>query len=152
YLTDIIAMAVKDKIQIRPLIVVSEVEVTGVNDKAQLAQLEAARRAQVARELMLAGVTLADPARLDVRGTLTHGSDVFIDVNVVFEGRVSLGDRVRIGPNCIIKDAEIGDAVEVHSHCTIDRASIGPGCSVGPYARLRPGARLARGAHIGNFV
>jgi bifunctional UDP-N-acetylglucosamine pyrophosphorylase/glucosamine-1-phosphate N-acetyltransferase len=152
YLTDVISMAVRDKIPVKALIAADPGEVLGVNDKVQLAQLEKVCRAQRARELLLAGVTLADPVRLDVRGTLTHGSDVFVDVNVVFEGRVVLGDRVRIGPGCVIRDSEIGADSEVFAHCVIDRAQVGPGCSIGPFARLRPAAMLASGVHIGNFV
>jgi bifunctional UDP-N-acetylglucosamine pyrophosphorylase/glucosamine-1-phosphate N-acetyltransferase len=152
YLTDVIAMAVKDKIAVNPLITSQATEVLGVNDKAQLAELEAVYRHQMSRQLMLAGVTVVDPARLDVRGTFTHGTDVSIDVNVVFEGTVKLGDRVRIGPNCVIRNAEIGDDTEIHPNCVIESAVIGPQCSVGPFARLRPTATLAREVHIGNFV
>ena len=152
YLTDVIALAVKSKVAVRPLIAPTALEVLGVNDKVQLAQLEAAWRAGVARELMRAGVTLADPARLDVRGTLVHGSDVSLDVNVVIEGRVVLGDRVRIGPGCVLRNCEIGTGTEVHAHCVIDGARIGPDCSLGPFARVRPSSNLAGGVHIGNFV
>jgi len=101
---------------------------------------------------MLAGVTVADPARLDVRGTVTHGADVFLDVNVVLEGRVVLGDGTRVGPGCLIRNSEIGAGTEVFAHCVIDTAVIGPGCNIGPFARIRPSSRLARGVHIGNFV
>jgi bifunctional UDP-N-acetylglucosamine pyrophosphorylase / glucosamine-1-phosphate N-acetyltransferase len=152
YLTDVIAMAVKDKVQVRALLVSDAAEVLGVNDKAQLAQLETVWRTRTARELLLAGVTLADPARVEVRGTLTHGADVFIDVNVVFEGQVRLGDRVHIGPGCIVRDSEIGADTQVHPHCVIEGALIGERCSIGPFARLRPTATLAREVHIGNFV
>jgi bifunctional UDP-N-acetylglucosamine pyrophosphorylase/glucosamine-1-phosphate N-acetyltransferase len=151
-LTDVIAMAVKDKVKVNPLVAPMASELLGVNDKAQLAELETLRRAQVSRELMLAGVTLADPTRVDVRGTLTHASDVFIDVNVVFEGRVSLGNRVRIGPNCVIRDSHIGDDTQVHGHCFIEKATIGADCSIGPFARFRPSSTLADTVHIGNFV
>jgi bifunctional UDP-N-acetylglucosamine pyrophosphorylase/glucosamine-1-phosphate N-acetyltransferase len=152
YLTDVIAMAVKEKIAVGPLIAPNSSEVLGVNDKAQLAELEAIWRARIARELMLAGVTLADPTRLDVRGSVTHGSDVFIDVNVVLEGRVVLGDRVRIGAGCVIRNSEIGAETEVFPHCVIDGALIGPNCNIGPFARFRPRASLSGGVHIGNFV
>ena len=152
YLTDIIAMAVKEKIAVRALLAREASEVLGVNDKAQLAQLEALCRARGARELLLAGVTLADPARIDVRGSVTHGSDVFIDVNVVLEGKVALGDRVRIGAGCVIRNSEIGADTEVFAHCVIDGALIGPDCRIGPFARLRPTAALAASVHIGNFV
>jgi bifunctional UDP-N-acetylglucosamine pyrophosphorylase/glucosamine-1-phosphate N-acetyltransferase len=152
YLTDTIAAAVKAKAKVSALVAPTEAEVLGVNDKAQLAQLEGVRRAQVARELMLAGVTLADPARVDVRGELSCGTDVWIDVNAVFEGRVRLGNRVSIGPNCVIRDAEIGDDTRVFAHCVIDSATIGADCNIGPFARFRPSSRLANRVHIGNFV
>ena len=152
YLTDVIAMAVKDKAPVRALLAADASEVLGVNDKAQLAQLESLCRSRTARALLLAGVTLADPGRIDVRGTLTHGSDVVIDVNVVFEGRVALGDRVHIGAGCVVRDSEIGADTQVHPHCVIDGARIGPSCSIGPFARLRPAATLGPEVHIGNFV
>ncbi len=152
YLTDIIAMAVRDKVPVRALLADEPSAVLGVNDKAQLSQLESLCRARAARELQLAGVTLADLARIDVRGPLTHGSDVFIDVNVVFEGRVVLGDRVHIGAGCVVRDSEIGTDTRVLPHCVIDGARIGPSCSIGPFARLRPTASLGREVHIGNFV
>jgi bifunctional UDP-N-acetylglucosamine pyrophosphorylase/glucosamine-1-phosphate N-acetyltransferase len=151
-LTDIVAMAVKDKVKVSPLVAPTVAEVLGINDKVQLAEVEALRRAQVAKDLMLAGVTLADPARVEVRGTLKHGMDVFIDVNVVFEGDVTLGDRVRIGPNSVIRNAKIGDDTEIFASCAIDGADIGAKCIVGPFARLRPTTTLANEVHIGNFV
>jgi len=152
YLTDVIALAVKERIAVKPRIAREATEVLGVNDKTQLAQLESTWRAQVARELMLAGVTLADPARLDVRGTLRHGTDVFLDVNVVIEGRVTLGDRVRIGPGCVLRNTDIGADTEVFAHCVIDSAVIGEHCNIGPFARFRPSSTLADSVHIGNFV
>jgi bifunctional UDP-N-acetylglucosamine pyrophosphorylase / glucosamine-1-phosphate N-acetyltransferase len=152
YLTDVIAMAVRDKVAVRAILAADAGEVQGVNDKAQLAELERLCRAQRARELLEGGVTLADPARIDVRGTLGYGSDVCIDVNVIFEGHVRLGDRVRIGAGCVIRDSEIGADTQVFAHCVIDGARIGPNCSIGPFARLRPQARLADSVHIGNFV
>src|SRR5579864_3934219 len=152
YLTDVIALAVRDRLRVRAVQVADPLEVLGVNDKAQLAQLESACRARIAHELMIAGVRLADPARLDVRGTLTHGADVFLDVNVVLEGRVVLGDGVRIGPGCHIRNSEIGAGTEVFAHCVIDQALIGPDCNIGPFARFRPSSTLAHGVHIGNFV
>ena len=152
YLTDIVAMAVKDKVKVNPLVSPTVAEVLGINDKVQLAEVEGLRRAQVARDLMIAGVTLADPARLDVRGTLGHGSDVFIDVNAVFEGEVTLGNRVRIGPNCVIRDTKIGDDTEILANCVIDSADIGGQCIIGPFSRMRPTSTLANGVHIGNFV
>jgi bifunctional UDP-N-acetylglucosamine pyrophosphorylase / glucosamine-1-phosphate N-acetyltransferase len=152
YLTDVIAMAANEKIEVNPLITENAVEVLGVNDKAQLADLESAYRRQVTRELMLAGVTVVDPARLDIRGKVTHGTDVFIDINVVLEGNVKLGDRVRIHPNCVIRDSEIGDDTEVFPNCVVDGAVIGASCNIGPFARFRPTATLANEVHIGNFV
>ena len=152
YLTDIIAMAVRDKVAIAPLVSPTMAEVLGINDKLQLAEVEAHYRAGRARELMLAGVTMVDPARLDVRGNLRTGRDVFIDANVVFEGEVQLGDRVHIGPHCVLRDCRIDHDVRVQSHCVIEEASVGAGSIIGPFARLRPGAALAAEVHIGNFV
>jgi bifunctional UDP-N-acetylglucosamine pyrophosphorylase/glucosamine-1-phosphate N-acetyltransferase len=152
YLTDVIALAVKEKVSVKPLPATQATEVLGVNDKAQLALLEGARRAQVARGLLDAGMTLADPARLDVRGKLEHGTDVFLDVNVVIEGRVSLGDRVRVGPGCVLRNCEIGADSEVFAHCVIDGARLGERCRIGPFARIRPEATLDAEVHIGNFV
>jgi bifunctional UDP-N-acetylglucosamine pyrophosphorylase/glucosamine-1-phosphate N-acetyltransferase len=152
YLTDVIAMAAKDKIAVNPLVTANVVEVLGVNDKTQLAELETAFRRQVTHSLMVGGVTIVDPARLDVRGTVTHGTDVLIDVNVVLEGNVKLGDRVRIGPNCIVRNSEIGDDTEVFANCVVDGTVIGTSCSIGPFARFRPTSTLASGVHIGNFV
>jgi len=152
YLTDIVAMAARDRVAVNPLVCPTAVEVLGVNDKAQLAEVETAYRRQVTRQLMLDGVTVADPARLDVRGTVTHGSDVFLDVNVVLEGNVKLGDRVRIGPNCVLRNTEIGADTELFGHCVLDGATIGRSCNIGPFARFRPTSTLERGVHIGNFV
>lgn len=152
YLTDIVALAVKDGVAVNPLSCADVIEALGVNDKAQLAFLESVCRQRSARELMLAGVTVADPARIDVRGRVTHGKDVFLDVNVVFEGQVRLGDRVRIGAGCVIRDATIGDDTQVLPHCVIEGAVIGPGCNIGPFARFRPTSTLSGGVHVGNFV
>jgi len=151
YLTDTISMAVAAGVAVNPL-GCDAVEALGVNDKVQLAFLESVCRQRAARELMLGGVTVADPARIDVRGRVAHGKDVFIDVNVVLEGTVTLGDRVRVGPGCVIRDAEIGDDTQVFPHCIIEGAVIGPKCNIGPFARFRPTSRLAGGVHIGNFV
>ena len=152
YLTDVVEAAVKAGIPVHPVACEDPIEALGVNDKAQLALLEAVCRQRTARELMLAGVTVADPARLDVRGHVQHGKDVFIDVNVVMEGTVKLGDRVRIGPGCVIRDAQIGDDTQVLPHCVIEGAVIGPRCNIGPFARFRPTSNLSAGVHIGNFV
>ena len=152
YLTDIVALAVKEGVAVNPLSCADVIEALGVNDKVQLAFLESVCRQRSARELMLAGVTVADPARIDVRGCVTHGQDVFLDVNVVLEGQVKLGDRVRIGPGCVIRDAEIGNDTQVFPHCVIEGAVIGPGCNIGPFARFRPTSTLKGGVHVGNFV
>jgi bifunctional UDP-N-acetylglucosamine pyrophosphorylase / glucosamine-1-phosphate N-acetyltransferase len=152
YLTDVIAMAVKDRIGVAALVATDEAEVLGVNDKLQLAQLEAALRKQRAEVLLRAGVTLVDPMRFDQRGELTVGRDVFIDVNVVFEGQVQLGDRVRIGSSCVLRNVSLGAGTVVHPNSVLDSATAGPDCVIGPFARLRPGTVLAAGAHIGNFV
>ncbi len=152
YLTDIVAMAVKDKVAVRPLVAATEPEVLGVNDKLQLAQLEAALRGERAAAAMRAGATLADPARFDQRGELVLGRDVFIDADVLFEGRVVLGDRVRIGPHCVLRDITIGADTHIVSHCVLEQCEVGASCNIGPFARLRPGASLADGVHIGNFV
>jgi bifunctional UDP-N-acetylglucosamine pyrophosphorylase / glucosamine-1-phosphate N-acetyltransferase len=152
YLTDVVGMAVADGLTVAPLVAQSESEVLGVNDKLQLAQLEGEFRRRCAEAAMRAGATLVDPARFDQRGELVLGRDVFIDVNVVFEGRVELGDRVRIGPNCVIRDVTIGADAQVVGHCHFERSTIGPRCVVGPFARLRPGSALGPDVHIGNFV
>ncbi len=152
YLTDIIAMAVKDKVAVQPVTAASEVEVLGVNDKAQLATVEAAYRRQAAHGLMIAGVTIADPARVDIRGPVAHGADVYIDSNVILEGAVRLGNRVRIGPNSVVKDSDIGDDTQIGANCVIEGAAVGAGCIIGPFARLRQPSTLADGVHIGNFV
>lgn len=152
YLTDIIALAVADKFAVAPLMAPTAAEVLGVNDKVQLAELESLHRQLRARELMWAGATLLDPTRIDVRGSLAVGRDVQIDVNAVFEGEVVLGDRVRIGPNCVVRNAQLGDDTELFANCVIDSATIGPRCLIGPFSRIRPTSTLLEGVHIGNFV
>ena len=152
YLTDIIVMAVRAGMKVNAVIAPTEMEVLGVNDKVQLAQLEGALRAERARELMINGVTLVDPARIDIRGKVTVGRDVFIDVNAVLVGDVELGDRVRIGPNCYLKDCRIAADTEIHPNCVVDRAVVGPRNVIGPFARLRPESVLHGDVHIGNFV
>src|SRR5947208_1179912 len=127
-------------------------EVAGVNSMQELAVLERVCQGREARRLLDAGVTLADPARIDVRGALECGRDVAIDINCVFEGRVSLGDNVRVGPNCVLKNVSIGAGTEVLAFSHLDDAELGERCRVGPFARLRPGARLAADVHVGNFV
>ncbi|MBL8254362.1 MAG: bifunctional UDP-N-acetylglucosamine diphosphorylase/glucosamine-1-phosphate N-acetyltransferase GlmU, partial [Candidatus Competibacter sp.] len=152
YLTDVIALAVRDGVAVEPFTVIEPLEVQGVNDRRQLVELERFYQARQADALLFNGATLLDPARVDVRGTIVTGKDVIIDVNVVFEGTVRLGDRVRIGPFCVLRDAIIGDDVEIFSHCRIEATEIGSGAQIGPFARLRPDTRLASGVHIGNFV
>jgi bifunctional UDP-N-acetylglucosamine pyrophosphorylase/glucosamine-1-phosphate N-acetyltransferase len=152
YLTDVVAMAVKDGMKVEAVLAPTVAEVLGVNDKLQLAQVEAEYRRSRAEQLMLAGVTVIDPARLDVRGTLEHGRDVVLDVNVVLEGKVKLGDRVRLGPNVVLRDCEIGAGTIIHPNCVLEQSVVGSDCSIGPFARLRPGNRLSDGVHIGNFV
>ena len=151
-LTDIVAMAVAEDIAAHSVEPASEMEIAGVNDRAQLVFLERYHQFTQAQALMRQGVTLADPARFDLRGELQAGDDVFIDVNVVIEGKVRLGNGVTIGPNCVIRDAELGDGVAVFSHCVIDNAIVGRGGKLGPFARIRPGTRLGEEAQIGNFV
>ena len=152
YLTDVVEMAVAEQVEVEPLVAPTVPEVLGINDRLQLAEVEAEYRRLRARELLQAGVTLADPARIDVRGTLVTGRDVFIDVNVVFEGEVRLGDRVRIGPNCVIRDATLGADTQVFPCCVVESATIGAHCNIGPFARTRPQVTLADEVHIGNFV
>jgi bifunctional UDP-N-acetylglucosamine pyrophosphorylase/glucosamine-1-phosphate N-acetyltransferase len=152
YLTDVIAMAVKDKIKVTPVIAPTKAETLGVNDKVQLAELEALHRAHRARELMVAGATLVDPARIDVRGEVSVGRDVFLDANVLIEGKVTLGDRVRIGPNVVLRDVVIGADSVVHPNSVLEQSELGTGCMIGPYARVRPGSKLGANVHIGNFV
>ena len=152
YLTDIVALAGADDVPVFAVKVDDRWEVAGVNSKQDLAGLERVVQHREAARLLEAGVTLADPARIDVRGTLECGHDVSIDVNCVFEGRVKLGDRVRIGPNCVMRNVTIEAETEVRAFSHLDDAEIGARCLVGPYARLRPGASLADEAHIGNFV
>ena len=152
YLTDVVAMAVAEGVPVVASAAPSETEVLGVNSPVQLADLERRLQRLQADALMEAGVRLADPARLDVRGTLRCGSDVEIDVNCIFEGEVDLADGVRIGANCIVRDARIGAGAVIHAFSHIEGAIVGEGALVGPYARLRPGARLGPGVHIGNFV
>jgi bifunctional UDP-N-acetylglucosamine pyrophosphorylase/glucosamine-1-phosphate N-acetyltransferase len=152
YLPDVIALAVRDRVAVRPVVAADEREVQGVNDRVQLSAAESTWRLRQARKLMLEGATLIDPARVDVRGVVSVGQDVMIDVNVVFEGEVKLGDGVKIGPNCLIRHAQIAAGTEVFANCIIDRAIIGPDCRIGPFARVRPESVLAAQVHVGNFV
>lgn len=152
YLTDIISMAVADGLTINTTSPQSGIEILGVNDKQQLSILEREYQKQQAERLMKEGVKLMDPNRFDVRGKVTAGNDVVIDINVILEGDVQLGDRVHIGPNAIIKNTQIGDDVVIQANCVIEDAVIGKQSRIGPFARIRPDTELAAGVHIGNFV
>ena len=152
YLTDVIAMAVKDGVPIRTTQATNAWETIGVNDRAQLAALERIAQQEIARNLLSDGVSLADPARLDVRGKLTCGQDVSIDIGCVFEGAVSLAAGVKVGPNCVLRNTQVGKGVVIQAFSHLDGAMIGDDCIIGPYARIRPGANLANDVHIGNFV
>jgi len=152
YLTDVVVMAARAGLKVNAVLAEREDEVLGVNDKVQLAEVEAVYRRRRARQLMLDGVTIVDPERFDARGEVTIGRDVTIDVNVVLEGAVRIGDRVRIGPNVYVRNCEIGDDVEILPNCVLDGARIGARAIVGPFARLRPDAVLGEEVHVGNFV
>ena len=152
YLTDIIALAVKQNIPVQGLTVGDPFEVAGVNDRVQLAQLERALQRHRAEQLMQQGVTIADPERVDIRGTVIAGSDTFIDVNVVLEGHVIFGEGVRVGPGSVITNSELGPGTEVHAHTVIEGAKISGDCELGPFARIRPDTVLENGVKIGNFV
>ena len=152
YLTDVIAMAVQSGLNVETLQPGSAWEVDGVNDRVQLARLERIFQRAQAESLMRDGVTLRDPARLDIRGSVQIASDVIIDVNVILEGDVTIEEGVTIGPNCIIRDANIGAGTAIEANSLIDGAVVGDHCTVGPYARLRSGTELADKARIGNFV
>jgi bifunctional UDP-N-acetylglucosamine pyrophosphorylase/glucosamine-1-phosphate N-acetyltransferase len=153
YLTDIIEMAVNDGLTITSSQPDTEDEVLGVNNRQQLAHLERVFQLQQANRLMALGVTLRDPARLDVRGQFSHlGQDIDIDVNVIFAGTNQIADNVKIGAHCVIKNALIGENVEVLPHSIIEDVVIGANCRIGPFARLRPETQLANDVHIGNFV
>tara|TARA_R110000823_G_scaffold308193_1_gene431652 strand:+ start:947 stop:2266 length:1320 start_codon:yes stop_codon:yes gene_type:complete len=152
YLTDIIAMAVEHNLGISVSQPEDPFEVQGVNNRLQLAELERWFQKREAERLMTEGATLADPARIDVRGELTIGNDILIDVNVVFEGKVSLGNNVSVGPGCVIRDAVIADGAQINAHSVIEGAVIGANAQIGPFARIRPGTELAANTKIGNFV
>ena len=152
YLTDVIAAAVEEGVQVNSIKPESVVEVKGVNNRSQLAEMERYYQMVQAHHLMVQGVSLMDPARFDLRGDLETGHDVVIDVNVVIEGSVSIGDGVSIGPNCFIKNADIGQGVEILANSVIENAVIGNHCKIGPFSRIRPETRLAEHVHVGNFV
>jgi bifunctional UDP-N-acetylglucosamine pyrophosphorylase/glucosamine-1-phosphate N-acetyltransferase len=152
YLTDIIAMAVADAIAIETVSPEFVEEVMGINDRGQLAKLERQYQAMKAEELLQQGVTLRDPSRFDLRGDVQAGTDVEIDVNVILEGKVVLGNGVHIGPNCVLRDCVIGDGASILANCVVEEAHIGAGARIGPFARVRPETVIHDNAHIGNFV
>jgi bifunctional UDP-N-acetylglucosamine pyrophosphorylase/glucosamine-1-phosphate N-acetyltransferase len=152
YLTAVVALAVKDRVEVKTVEAQEPWEVAGVNSRHELALLERAYQNAQAKVLLEAGVALADLWRVDVRGELACGRDVAIDVNCVFEGSVRLGDRVRVGPNCVLRNVTVDADTEIHAFSLLEDATVGKRCRVGPYARLRPGAQLAEDVHIGNFV
>lgn len=152
YLTDVVGLALKDKVRVVTVTAEKPWEVLGVNSKLQLAQAERAWQRYRAEQLLDQGVMIADPSRLDVRGQLTCGADVRIDVNCVFEGQIVLGDGVVIGANCFLRNAEIGSGTRIEPFTLMEDARIGERCRIGPYARLRPGNRISDEVHIGNFV
>jgi bifunctional UDP-N-acetylglucosamine pyrophosphorylase/glucosamine-1-phosphate N-acetyltransferase len=152
YLTDTIALAVADGLPVATASTTDPMEVQGVNNRQHLALVERACQRRLAEALMAQGVTLADPARFDVRGSLECGPDTVIDVGCVFEGTVRLADNVSIGAHCVLRNASLGPGTHVEPHSVIDGADIGADCNVGPFARIRPGTRLDAGARVGNFV
>jgi bifunctional UDP-N-acetylglucosamine pyrophosphorylase / glucosamine-1-phosphate N-acetyltransferase len=152
YLTDVVPLAIASKTEVTSAQPSDDWEILGVNSKEQLAYLERVHQLQNARNLMARGATLADPWRFDLRGELDCGSDVFIDVNCIFEGKVRLADEVKIGAGCVLRNAEIGAGSEIAPYSHLDGAIVGAKCRIGPYARLRPGTRLDDEVHIGNFV
>ena len=154
YLTDIVALATKERVPVTAVQADTAWEALGVNSRAQLAELERIYQRKLAASLLEQGVALADPSRCDVRGSLACGRDVAIDVNCVFEGEIKLGDGVSVGANCVLKDVTVGPGTRVEPFCHLENADIGADCRIGPYARIRPGTRtrLAEGVHIGNFV
>ena len=152
YLTDVVGMAVRQKLRVESVAAVDAAEVQGVNDRLQLALAEAEYRRRRARQLMSLGVTLIDPARVDLRGAIDVGRDVLLDVNVVIDGPVQLGDGVRIGPNCVLRNVVIGARTVLFANCVLQDAQIGSDCQIGPFTRMRPTVRIADGVHLGNFV
>ena len=152
YLTDIVAMAVKDNIKVSPVLAESIIEVQGINTRAQLSEAERYYQTVQAYHLMDEGVGIADPSRFDLRGELEIGSDNEIDVNVVMEGRLKLGNNISIAPNCLIKDTIIGDNVKIFANSVIENSIIGNDCRIGPFARIRPDSILDDHVHVGNFV
>ncbi|NCF77268.1 MAG: UDP-N-acetylglucosamine diphosphorylase/glucosamine-1-phosphate N-acetyltransferase [Proteobacteria bacterium] len=152
YLTDIVSLAVADGVAVHGIVVADENEVMGVNDRAQLAEAERLFQGQQTASLMAAGVSFADPARVDIRGSLSCGIDCFIDINTVFIGDVSMGEGVTVGPGVVVEDSTIGGGVRINAHTVIEGAIVAEDCQLGPFARIRPGSNFAAGVKIGNFV
>ncbi|QLB12186.1 UDP-N-acetylglucosamine pyrophosphorylase /glucosamine-1-phosphate N-acetyltransferase [Bisgaardia hudsonensis] len=152
YMTDVIGLANQDDCQVVAVEALDVMEVEGANNRLQMAALERYYQRKQAKNLLLAGVMLADPERFDLRGELVHGKDVEIDVNVIIEGKVTLGNRVRIGAGCVLTNCEIADDVEIKPYSVIENAIVGKKAIIGPFSRLRPGAELAEETHVGNFV
>jgi bifunctional UDP-N-acetylglucosamine pyrophosphorylase/glucosamine-1-phosphate N-acetyltransferase len=152
YLTDVVAMAYSEGVEIEYVASRLNYEITGVNNKLQLEQLERVFQLQQANELLAAGATLVDKSRIEIRGEVTIGMDCSIDINCIFEGKVVLGNEVKIGAGCILKNVTVSNSVEIKPYSIIENSSIGPNSQVGPFARLRPGTKLAENVHIGNFV
>lgn len=152
YITDVIAMANQEGFKVQAVQATEFMEVEGANNRLQLAALERFYQKREAEKLLLAGVTIIDPSRFDLRGTVTHGKDVQIDVNVILEGEIKLGNNVKIGAGCVLKNCEIGDNVEIKPYSVIEDSIVGAKSAIGPFSRLRPGAELAEETHIGNFV
>jgi bifunctional UDP-N-acetylglucosamine pyrophosphorylase/glucosamine-1-phosphate N-acetyltransferase len=152
YLTDVIAMAAEEGKVIKASHPSSAIEVEGINNRMQLANIERAFQFEQAQQAMAQGVSLADPHRFDVRGELSLGQDINIDINLVVQGKVSIGSNVKIGPNCLLIDCEIADGAVIEANSIIEQAKVGPNCTVGPFARLRPGAVMHEDSKVGNFV
>ena len=152
YLTDIVALAVADGTPVAAHAIADERDVRGINDRAQLAAVERIVQLRQADALMVAGTTLADPARIDIRGTLTCGRDVCIDIGCIFEGEVMLGDGVNVGPYCVLRNVTVGAGTVIAPFSHLEDSSVGAKCRIGPYSRLRPGAALDEDVHVGNFV
>ena len=152
YLTDLVALAVEDGKEVEACFPEGLEEVQGVNDRLQLCELECWHQSQRGEELLRNGVTLYDPNRIDIRGTLSVGQDVVIDINCIFLGEVKIGDGVHIGPNCVIKDSQVASGTVINAHSLLEDSIVGKDCNIGPFARLRPGSKLETAAKVGNFV
>jgi bifunctional UDP-N-acetylglucosamine pyrophosphorylase/glucosamine-1-phosphate N-acetyltransferase len=152
YLTDIFAMAVADGVPVETCQPVDNSEILGINDRQNLSEVERIYQQQQAKRYLQAGLTVCDPNRFDIRGSLKHGKDCSIDINVIIEGDVTLGDRVSVGPNTLLRNMTIGDDVEIKANCILEDSSIGELAIIGPFARIRPESEIASLAHIGNFV